>query len=234
MLNSNFELRATRPEDIDQIIEVCHAVYPDSYSWGPGQISAHLEIFPEGQFVVVDKAHGRPIGMAASLIVNYADFTLESKWREITQWGYFETHDPIHGKTLYGAEIMVHPAYQGKGVGKLLYQAREKLARAHKLLNIRAGARISGYHRHSRDMSARDYVIQVIEGKLSDPTLTFQIKRGFRVIGITPRYFHDPDSLNFAAVIEWLNPDVSEAKDWSYGDSEFLAAASRVKSSAQN
>ena len=222
MSDSNFELRHTLAQDIDSIIELCEAVYPDSYSWGPNQLGSHLETFPEGQFVVIEKSSGLPIGMAASLIVNYADYDLSAKWKDITEWGYFGTHDPQLGRTLYGAEVMVHPKLQGKGIGKMLYQAREKLTRERKLLNIRAGARISGYHRYCERMDAREYTLQVISGQLADPTLSFQLKRGFRVIGLTPRYFHDPDSLNFAAVIEWLNPEVATPEDWAFGDSDFI------------
>ncbi|MBC7691231.1 MAG: GNAT family N-acetyltransferase [Methylotenera sp.] len=233
MSNSSFELRNTRLEDIDPIIDLCAAVYPGMYSWGPNQLTSHLEVFPEGQFVVVQKvpspASGlvtdRVIGMASSLIVDYSNHDLRSKWKDITEWGYLGNHAPERGRTLYGVEIMVHPEFQGKGVGKLLYQRRELLARERRMLNIRAGARISGYHRYAQKMSAREYVVAVIRGEFSDPTLSFQLKRGFRVIGLTPYYFHDPESLNHAAVIEWLNPEVATEADHASGDLEFLDAA---------
>lgn len=219
-----YELRYTRPEDIDPIIEVCGAVYPDTYSWGPNQLNSHLETFPEGQFVVIEKSTGLPVGMAASLIVDYDEYDLSSKWKDITEWGYFGTHDPAKGRTLYGAEVMVHPRLQGKGIGKMLYLARERLTRDRKLLNIRAGARISAYHRFADRLNPREYVLQVLRGALWDPTLSFQLKRGFRVVGLTPRYFHDPDSLHHAAVIEWLNPEVATPEDLAYGDAEFREA----------
>ena len=63
--------------------------------------------------------------MASSLIVCWDDYSFSDSWSEMTDRGYFSNHDPENGKTLYGAEVMVHPDYQGKGLGKRLYQARE-------------------------------------------------------------------------------------------------------------
>ncbi len=180
------------------------------YSWGPNQLSSQLEEFPEGQFVVVMTANEseaeRVVGMASSVVIDYSEHDLRSKWAELTDWGYLGNHSPETGRTLYGVEIMVHPDVQGKGVGKLIYREREQLAIRLGMENIRAGARISGYHLYAHEMTAHQYVEKVVKGELSDPTLSFQLKRGFKVIGITPRYFHDPESLHYAAVIEFKLP----------------------------
>ncbi|MBC7397856.1 MAG: GNAT family N-acetyltransferase [Bdellovibrionales bacterium] len=206
-----FSLRVTQPADIDAIIELCAAVYPGMYSWGPNQLGSQLEIFNEGQWVVLAKkvdSNEEPqlVGMASSVVIDYSRHNLRSKWSELTDWGYLGNHEPETGRTLYGVEIMVHPAYQGKGVGSLLYREREKLALKLGMDNIRAGARISGYHLYAPEMSAAEYLEKVVKGELNDPTLSFQLKRGFRVIGLTPRYFHDPESLHYAAVIEFKLP----------------------------
>jgi hypothetical protein len=80
------------------------------------------------------------------------------------------------------------------------------------LLRIRAGGRLRGYHRHAATMSAREYVDAVVKGTLSDPTLSFQLAQGFRVLGVVKHYLEpDPESLGYAAVIEWLNPDATPA-----------------------
>ena len=211
--NVTFELRLTQAQDIDSIIDLCGEVYPGMYSWGPQQLGSQLEIFPEGQFVVLAKnlagTADQLVGMASSVIIDYSQYNGLSKWSELTDWGYLGNHDPEDGQTLYGVEIMVHPSYQGQGIGKLIYAKREEFARALKLKNIRAGARISGFHLHAHQMTAAEYLQKVIRGELSDPTLSFQLKRGFKAIGLTPRYFHDPQSLNYAAVIEWMNPDLA-------------------------
>jgi GNAT superfamily N-acetyltransferase len=148
--------------------------------------------------------------MAASLIVLWDDYELSTSWRDFTATGSFANHDPVRGRTLYGAEIMVSPALQGQGVGSQLYAARETLARRLGLLRIRAGARLRDYHRHADRMTAEAYVAAVVRGALVDRTLTFQLRRGFRVLGVVANYLrHDPESLGYAAVIEWVNDEVA-------------------------
>jgi hypothetical protein len=56
-------------------------------------------------------------------------------------------------------------------------------------------------------MSADDYVAQVVAGNIVDPTLSVQLKCGFRVHGIIQDYVHDPSCDNKAAFIIWHNPD---------------------------
>ena len=89
------------------------------------------------------------------------------------------------------------------------------------LLRIRAGARLRGYRKYADRMSAQEYTQAVISGEIGDPTLTFQLNRGFVVIGVVSGYLrHDPSSRGYAAVIEWVNPEVAEregytVKPWS-------------------
>ncbi len=64
-------------------------------------------------------------------------------------------------------------------------------------------------------MSPPEYVSKVVSGELVDPTLTFQLRRGFHVLAVVQGYLRDdPETLGFAAVIEWLNPDVATAADF--------------------
>ena len=201
-------VRNTRLEDFDQIIALTERVYPDAPPWTRKQLAAHLEVFPEGQFVAVEG--DTVVGMAASLIVLWDDYQFDTSWRDFTAAGTFRNHDPRHGRTLYAAEVMVDPAKQGSGVGSLLYEARRALVVRLGLRRIRAGARLRGYHRYADRMSAEEYVARVVRGELSDPTLSFQLKRGFKVLSVASGYLrHDPESLGYAAVIEWVNPAVT-------------------------
>jgi predicted N-acetyltransferase YhbS len=122
----------------------------------------------------------------------------------------FTNHDPENGRTLYGAEVMVDPELQGSGIGSRLYAARFDLARRLGLRRIRAAARLRGYHRFANHWTADEYVSRVRKGEIKDPTLSFQIKQGFEVLGVVGGYLrHDPESLGYAAVIEWQNPTAS-------------------------
>jgi ribosomal protein S18 acetylase RimI-like enzyme len=208
---SRVTVRNTKPEDFPAITEICREVYPGTLPWGEMQLASHLRVFPEGQFVA--EIDGRVAGMAASLIVVWDDYDVHDDWRDMTDYGMFTNHDP-EGHTLYGAEIMVRPSAQGQGVGKAIYRARQELVERLGLLRIRAGARLRDYGKHAGEMSAREYVRKVVRGELADRTLTFQLRRGFHVVAVVEGYLrNDPDSLGYAAVIEWINEKVAKEEE---------------------
>jgi GNAT superfamily N-acetyltransferase len=212
----------TRPEHFQGIIELTREVYVGSAPWNERQLQSHVDVFAEGQFVALCRRTGRVVGMAASLIVLWDDYDITSSWRDFTADGYFTNHDPAAGRTLYGAEVMTDPNRRGEGIGKALYQARRELTERLQLARIRAGARLRGYHAHAGRMSAREYARAVVCGEISDPTLSFQIAQGFRVLEVVQGYLrHDPESLGYAAVIEWLNPLSAQAGDYGHGDPYF-------------
>jgi GNAT superfamily N-acetyltransferase len=202
------DVRNTTSGDFAQIAELSRLIYADNPPWKEAQLASHLRVFPEGQFVAVDRATGSVVGMSASLIVLWDDYDADTAWRDFTDTGMFTNHDPENGHTLYGAEVMVHPDYQGKGVGSKLYDARRKLVQQLGLWRIRAGARLRGYGRYASSLSPQEYVRKVERGELRDPTLSFQLSRGFRVLTVVQGYLkQDHESLGHAAVIEWINPD---------------------------
>jgi len=206
----SFRVRQPGPVDFPQMIAICTSVYPEAKPWRPEQLASHLAVFPEGQFVGEEIATGRIVGMASSLIVRWDDYDFQAGWREWTEGGFFTNHDPESGRTLYGAEVMVDPAFQRRGIGKRLYAARRALVRRLGLRRIRAGARLRGYHRHAARLTPQQYVDRVVAGELRDPTLSFQLREGFRVLALVPSYLpNDPESLGHAVIIEWLNPDLA-------------------------
>jgi len=218
----NVVVRSTLPEDFPGVIDLTRKVYAGGPPWTIEQLTSHSKVFPEGQFVAVDSESGRIVGMAASLIVLWDDYHMDMSWRDFTEGGMFTNHDSKHGRTLYGAEVMVAPGFQRRGIGNKLYAARRDLVQRLGLLRIRAGARLRGYHRYAAKMDAEEYVIRVVNRKLSDPTLSFQLKHGFHVLGVASDYLrNDPESLGYAAVIEWINASVATLADYSDRDPRY-------------
>jgi ribosomal protein S18 acetylase RimI-like enzyme len=208
-------VRNTRQEDFREIIEMTEQVYPGRKPWTREQLSSHLEMFPEGQLVAVLEESGRVVGMAASLVITWDDYDAQEAWRDLTDRGMFTNHDP-DGRTLYGAEVMVHPDFRRRGIGRKLYAARRELVKGLELLRIRAGARLRDYHRWADRLSPEDYVRKIIDGELSDPTLSFQLSEGFHVLQVVTGYLpRDPESLGYAALIEWLNPEQATEEDYA-------------------
>jgi GNAT superfamily N-acetyltransferase len=214
-------VRNTQPEDFPGIVQLTAEVYPENPPWKEWQLASHFKVFPEGQFVAVEAGTNRVVGMAASLIVLWDDYGMDMNWRDFTDHGMFTNHDP-QGRTLYGAEVMVWPGLQGRGIGKKIYGARRKLAERLGLLRIRAGARPRGYHRHQDRLGPEEYVLAVIGGKIGDPTLSIQHTQGFHVQAVAEDYLHhDPESLGHAAVIEWINEKVARPEDYAHRDTNF-------------
>jgi len=210
----NAHIRTLQPQDFDAVRRMGLKIYPKDDPWSEAYFRSHVEQFPQGQLVAVDNNSHQILGYAASLIVNWDDYEFADSWNTFTDKGYFTNHDE-KGVTLYGADLMVDPDTQGRGIGKLIYKAREQLCHELGLRRIRAGARLAGYHRCAQELSPQDYTLKVIAREIGDPTLSFQLKRGFRVLAVVKGYMpHDPNSMGNAAVIEWINHQVAQPKDY--------------------
>jgi predicted amidohydrolase/GNAT superfamily N-acetyltransferase len=206
---SQFKVRQMTVDDIPAVIEIQVRAFPGLPPWRPEQLERHLNIFPEGQLVVSDPA-GRILGSASSLLIDWDDYAESANWSSITGDGSFDTHNPM-GKTLYGADMGVHPEVRHQGIGSLLYEARKDLIREQGLKRLLTGGRISGYAEVADQMTAKEYVAEVVDGKLSDPALSFQLANGLVVLDVVPGYMHDLESRGFATVLEWLNPEYTSS-----------------------
>lgn len=209
-------VRQTEPEDFRQIIKLSRKIYPNDVPWTEKELASHLKIFPEGQFVAVETATEEIVGMSASLIIFWEDYEIDESWHDFTDGGMFTNHDSENGRTLYGAEIMVDPDRQRKGIGKKLYLARRELVENLDLLRIRAGARLRNYNYFAAQFSPKEYVRKVIRGEIGDPTLSFQLRQNFKVIAVVSDYLpNDEESLGFAAIIEWINKKIAGRSDYA-------------------
>lgn len=216
-------IRTLAEPDFDDIITLSRRVYPESAPWRRDQLASHLGHFPEGQFVAIDVPTGKVIGLASSLIVHWDDYAMNDDWRTFTDRGMFTNHDPEHGRTLYVAEVMVDPDMRRRGIGGKLYAARRALVTRLGLRRIRGAGRLRGYHKVAKRMSAHDYVAKIVRGEVRDPTLTFQLNHGFEIVAVVSNYLaHDPESLGWAAVFEWLNPEVASDADRTARDPRFI------------
>jgi phosphoenolpyruvate carboxylase len=215
LIKPAIEVIHPRPEHFAGIQELCRKVYPFSKPWSIEQLESHRSYFPGGQLIAIDVETERVVGLAFSLIILWEDYSPQDNWADFTSGGFFHNHNPQKGKTLYGAEVMVDPELRGLGIGKMLYKGRQEIVRKYNLKRIRAGARLRGYSKFEDKLTPDEYAVQVVEKKLFDPTLSFQLNQGFVVIDVAKNYlFNDPESLGYAAVIEWLNPDVATPKDF--------------------
>ena len=170
---------------------------------------AHVERFPDGQLAVVTSA-GWPVACSTDFRTTVDLDHIEHRYIDAVDHNWLGHHDP-EGPWLYGADIGVLPQYRRRGLARLLYGARHELARRLNLKGHVAGALLKGYGAIKDRMRVDEYVALVIAGRLVDPTLTVQLRQGFRVHGIIQNYVSDPSCDNKAAFIVWHNPEYREA-----------------------
>ena len=207
---SRVKIRNLLPSDFDAVRILQQRVYTHLKPWSLEQLSNHIKVFPEGQFVA--DFEGKIVGAASSLIIFWEEYGPLHNWGKITGKGTFSTHNP-EGRTLYGAEVCVDPDFRKRGIGRKLYIARRKLCRELNLKRIIAAGRIPNYHKYADKYDAHTYAMHVIWGDIYDPVLTFQIKEGFQFCDIIDKYLiGDIDSLENATLIVWLNHDYKPEK----------------------
>ncbi|REJ98459.1 MAG: GNAT family N-acetyltransferase [Planctomycetota bacterium] len=199
------EVRSLRLEDYDALVAMQETCFPGMKPWEREQFESQLSIFPEGQLCV--EVDGKLAASSSSLILEYDPNMAWHNWKAVADGGYIRNHNR-RGDTLYGIEIMVDPEYRGMKLSRRLYDARKALCRDRNLARIIIGGRIPGYGAHADEMSAREYVENVIDKTLYDPVLTAQLANGFTLKGLIADYMpSDTESRGFATFCEWVNFD---------------------------
>ena len=207
MLPPNYQIRQVAPADYPAIIELCRLVYPTETPYTPEELDDHRRVFPQGQFAAVDTDTGTLAGVHFTLRLRLADFHSDDSWDVLTAGGSFLDHDP-EGMTLYGADIMVHPARQHHGIAHALTEAARRLVEQERLWRMVGASRLPGYGRVAPGMPIEEYVDAVLAGKLFDPVLSVHLKDGWTAVKPIHGYLqHDEQSAGWAEVIQWVNPD---------------------------
>lgn len=204
-------VRNATPEDFPAIQRLCRKVYRDTPPYTTGELRGQLQNFPEGQIVTVYE--GEVVGYCTTFRIDERIAFAPHTWREISGGGYASRHDP-NGDWLYGMDVFVDPDHRGLRIGQRLYNARKSLATSLGLKGIVFGGRIPGLSRHIKKVgSAESYIEAVVEKRLRDTVLTFQLRNGFEVIGVLPGYLPtDRESMGNAAHLAWRNPKYIESK----------------------
>jgi predicted amidohydrolase/GNAT superfamily N-acetyltransferase len=197
--------RTAERSDFNELIDLSRICFPDTEPWSYEMLDSQFRNFREGMQVIVYE--GRVVGSATSLIVNWDDYDDDHTWKEVCDNGYITNHDE-DGDTLYGIEVMVHPDYQGLKIGRRLYEMRRQLCVDRNLSRILIGGRLPNYYNYSQKFGIRAYVKRVIDKKIKDPVLTFQLSQGFTIQRIIKDYLPDDhDSEGYATLLEWINLD---------------------------
>jgi GNAT superfamily N-acetyltransferase len=206
-------VRQTRLSDAERLEEMQRTIFPSLTEEElilAENYRHQVNLFAEGQMVaVITLEDGREyvIGATSTFRIDMdSDHPEQHTFAEIVGENWFPHHNP-NGAWLYGADVSVDPAYQRRGIGSKLYDARRALV---KRLNLRgeiAGGMLPGYDQHRATHSIEQYVEAVKRGHLQDPTVSAQLRNGFEVRGVLYNYLTDPRSDNHSALIVRPNPD---------------------------
>jgi GNAT superfamily N-acetyltransferase len=203
----NIQIVNIRPEHVEGLAQLQRDCFPtlgEQELMKEEHFLSHCRIFPEGDFVVL--LEERIIGLGSGFFI---DFDLDHPghtFLEIIDGGYYTLHDP-DGLYYYAGDISVHPEFRGQGIGRRLYEARKDLVRRYHKKGIVGGGLLPGYVHHKGKLSVTEYVDAVVRGELVDPTLTFQLRNGFKVMGMIENYIEDSASDNWATLILWENEE---------------------------
>ncbi len=206
--HSRLKVRNAKLSDIEGIRELCRKVYPDDRPYSAAMLRGHIHSYPEGQFVATYE--DSIVGYCATFRIS-GDIALKPHtWKEITGSGYASRHDP-DGDYLYGMDVFVDPDLRGYRIGQRLYDARKRLCTEWEMRGIVFAGRVPSWHRRRRQFdSVEDYVDAVINKKARDPVISFQLRNGFEVLGVIPRYLPgDKESRGYAVHMLWRNPTIA-------------------------
>lgn len=212
-MSESFTIVNSTPDMVEQLEAVQRASFPtlaEDEIITARHYAAHIERFPEGQLAVLNPA-GEVVACSTDFRTTVDFDHFEHRYIDAVDNNWLGHHNP-NGDWLYGADIGVVPEYRRRGLSTMLYLARQDLV---KRLNLRghvAGGMLSGYGQYKGAMLVEEYVEKVITGEIFDPTVSIQLKRGFKVHGIIQNYVDDPVCHNKAAFIVWHNPEYLESR----------------------
>lgn len=168
----------------------------------------HLMLFPEGQFVAIASMNGeeKVVGSTSTFRIRFDFNHTQHSFQDISAGGWLTKHDPM-GDWLYGAGLEVHPDYRHRGIGGQLYAARRALAQKLNLRGEITGGMLPGYKAYRNRVSVEEFVWAVADGTAYCPTLSMQLKYGFRLLGLLHDHITDPDADNCCSLIARDNPN---------------------------
>lgn len=197
---------ADMADSLSEIQEACFPYLAADEHITPAHFKAQIDVFPEGQHAAVEIATGRVVGSSTDMRCHIDFDHYQHSYMEMCGENWLTTHEP-EGDWLYGVDIGVHPDFRRQGVSTLLYQARHDLVRRLNLKGHIAGGFPVGYGAMKDEMGIEEYLDKVVAGEIFDPTLSIQLKRGFKIHGVLYDYADDTSCDNKAALIVWRNPD---------------------------
>lgn len=201
MLPNGLTLQNTQAHHAPALAELQRTVFPtlsDSERMATPHYLRHIELFPEGQIVVLDGEHV----VACSSSIRHSFPQENHHFLDISGQLWLDTHQP-DGDWLYGMDLGVHPDYRGRGIARAIYHARNAICRKLGLKGQVIVGMLNGYAAFSEKMSVEEYFDRLLRREISDPTISAQMKIGFEPLRLMPNYLDDPQCGNAGVLMRW-------------------------------
>ena len=198
----HLNLRNLTSDDYEQLKSLMDAVYHDiGGAWPKHTIDKLIQEFPDGQIAIEDD--GVLVGVALTVQVDYDEFSNPHKYDDLIGHREIILNNP-EGDAMYGLDVLIHPDYRGYRIGQRLYNARKNLCKELNLKGIVFGARMPNFAKRQKQVKTPEaYIEQVMNKKIKDPVLGFQMRNRFHFVQVLHDYLPlDKESGGHAALMQ--------------------------------
>src|SRR5436309_739594 len=108
------QTRIEHAEQLEELQRTCFPTLDDAERFKAAHYRHHVELFEDGQFVVIDG--DRVVGATTAIRLDFDFEHVQHTFAEIIQGGWLTSHQPA-GSWLYGADLCIAPDYRGRGLG---------------------------------------------------------------------------------------------------------------------
>ncbi len=191
-------------QPVADLVDICFPDMPDIDKYDRDDLRAMYKAFSEGTIIALDG--DRPVGMGTGIFVNLDFDNLPPTENELLGSDEHSAHNPA-GDYYYGSDFCVHPDYRRRGIGREIYNRRKAVVVRHGKVGFAAAAVLPGYEKFKHNTDIHAYLQMVKSGEAFDPTLSMQMRNGFKLIRPIKDFFTYPRSDNWAALILWTPED---------------------------
>ena len=202
-LGNGLFVTPTRLAHTEALAELQQIIFPTlapDQRFTAANYGRHVELFPEGQWVVIEKATERVVGSTSTIRTSFDVVSPGHTFAGVIEGGWLTSHDP-EGRWLYGADIGTHPEFRGRGIARALYATRHRVVHELGLEGQLTVGMPSGYGAVRHELTAQAYYDELLAGRRTDPTVSAQLKIGFEPRGLLENYLDDPVCANYGVIL---------------------------------